>query len=69
MTAQRKTMLDMGMAEWQVTALLDLQQYYVNGEGGSVDSVLETLIGRPPITLDEFIHENAAAFREQAAGA
>ena len=69
MTAQRKTMLDMGMADWQVTALLDLQQYYLNGQGGGVDAVLQTLIGRLPITLDEFIHENAAAFRAQAAQA
>jgi len=69
MTTQRKTMLEMGMPEWQVTALLDLQQYYVNGEGGGVDSVLQTLIRRAPITLDEFIKENGAAFREQAAKA
>jgi uncharacterized protein YbjT (DUF2867 family) len=69
MEAQRKAMLDTGMAQWQVTALLELQQYYVNGKGGDVDNVLQTLLGRLPITLDEFLKESAAAFREQAANA
>jgi uncharacterized protein YbjT (DUF2867 family) len=69
MEAQRKSMLEMGMPEWQVTALLDLQQYYVNGKGGSLDNLLQHLLGRPPITMDEFLKENAAAFREQAANA
>jgi len=69
MEAQRKSMLEMGMPQWQVTALLDLQQYYVNGKGGSLDNVLQHLLGRPPITMDEFLRENAAAFREQAANA
>jgi uncharacterized protein YbjT (DUF2867 family) len=66
MEAQRKAMLDMGMPEWQVRALLDLQMYYVNGKGGDVDDVLEPLIGRRPITMDEFLEENAAAFRQEA---
>ncbi len=68
MEAQRKAMLDI-MPDWQVTALLDLQQYYVNGRGGELDHVLGNLLGRPPITMDEFLAENAAAFREQAASA
>jgi len=69
MEAQRKSMLDLGMPAWQVTALLDLQQYYVNGKGREVDDVLQRVVGRPPITMDEFLAENAAAFREQSATA
>lgn len=69
MEVQRKSMLDMGMPDWQVTALLDLQLYYVNGQGGEVDRVLQGLLGRPLITMDQFLSENAAAFREQAANA
>ena len=69
MGAQRKALLDMGMPEWQVVALLDLQLYYVNGKGGEVDGVLEGLLGRPPIRMGEFLAANAAAFREQAAKA
>lgn len=69
MDAQRKAMLDMGMPEWQVTALLDLQLYYLNGRGGEVDGLLQELLGRSPISMDQFLRENAGAFREQAANA
>jgi uncharacterized protein YbjT (DUF2867 family) len=67
--AQRKAMLDQGMPEWQVTALLDLQEYYTGGKGGTVDGVLQRLLGRPPITMDKFLTEFAAEFRPQAAKA
>jgi uncharacterized protein YbjT (DUF2867 family) len=61
--AQRKAMLEMGMPEWQVTALLDLQRYYVDGHGGEVDNVLESLLGRVPITLDQFLAEFKGSFK------
>jgi uncharacterized protein YbjT (DUF2867 family) len=68
--AQRKAMLDAGMPDWQVTALLDLQQYYnLAGKGGEVTDVLPRLLGRPPITLDQYLAESKDSFRTQAAGA
>jgi len=67
--AQRKAMLEQGMPEWQVTALLDLQAYYTGGQGGSTDGLLAKLLGRQPISLDRFLTENAAEFRGQAATA
>ncbi|MFZ3329897.1 MAG: SDR family oxidoreductase [Candidatus Acidiferrales bacterium] len=67
--AQRTAMLDQGMPEWQVTALLDLQRYYTSGQGGTVDTVLEKLLGRAPIKKDEFLAEVASEFRPQAARA
>jgi len=67
--AQRQAMLDQGMPMWQVTALLELQEYYTGGKGGMVDEVLEGLLGRPPITMDKFLAENAGEFRSQAAKA
>ncbi len=67
--AQRKAMLDQGMPEWQVTALLDLQEYYTAGKGGTVDGVLEGLLGRPPITMDQFLTEFAGEFGDRAARA
>jgi uncharacterized protein YbjT (DUF2867 family) len=67
--AQRKAMLDLGMPEWQVTALLDLQEYYTGGQGGTVDGVLQGLLGRPPVTMDRFLQEFAGQFRGQAAKA
>jgi uncharacterized protein YbjT (DUF2867 family) len=67
--AQRKAMLDQGMPDWQVTALIDLQAYYTGGQGGTTDGLLTRLLGRQPIPLDQFLKENAAAFRSQAANA
>jgi uncharacterized protein YbjT (DUF2867 family) len=67
--AQRKAMLDQGMPEWQVTALLELQEYYTDRRGGALDGVLQGLLGRPPITIDRFLTEFAEEFRGQAAKA
>jgi uncharacterized protein YbjT (DUF2867 family) len=67
--AQRKAMLDQGMPAWQVDALLDLQEYYTSGNGGTIDKLLSDLLGRPPITMDRFLAEFAEEFRSQSASA
>jgi uncharacterized protein YbjT (DUF2867 family) len=67
--AQRNAMLEQGMPQWQVTALLELQEYYTGGKGGSVDGLLQQLLGRAPITMDQFLVEFADEFRAQAANA
>jgi uncharacterized protein YbjT (DUF2867 family) len=67
--AQGQAMREQGMPDWQVTALLDLGRYYQNGKGGETDGLLERLLGHAPMTIDEFLVENAAAFRERAANA
>jgi uncharacterized protein YbjT (DUF2867 family) len=61
--AQRQAMLGQGMPEWQVTALLDLQRYYTEGQGGTVDGLLARLLGRAPRTMDQFLAEYAEAFQ------
>jgi uncharacterized protein YbjT (DUF2867 family) len=61
--AQRKAMLDTGMPEWQVDALLDLQHYYTNGQGGEVTEVLPQLVGRPALKIDTFLEEFKDSFR------
>lgn len=63
---QRKAMLDTGMPQWQVDALLDLQRYYTGGQGGEVDGVLAGLLGRPPIKLDQFLNEFKDSFSSAA---
>lgn len=68
-SAQRKSMLELGMPEWQVDALLELQQYYVSGRGGEVTGVLPKLLGRAPIRLDQFLAEIRDAFRSHSATA
>jgi len=68
-SAQRESMLGLGMPEWQVTALLELQQYYRQGGAARTDGLLQSLIERPPVTLDQYLTANAREFRDQAASA
>jgi uncharacterized protein YbjT (DUF2867 family) len=68
-SAQREAMLGLGMPEWQVTALLELQQYYKQGGGAKTDGLLRALIERDPVTLDHYLTANAREFRDQAASA
>jgi uncharacterized protein YbjT (DUF2867 family) len=68
-SAQRDAMVGLGMPEWQVTALLELQQYYKQGGGARTDNLLQTLIGRPPVALNQYLAANAREFRDQAASA
>jgi uncharacterized protein YbjT (DUF2867 family) len=68
-SAHRDAMVALGMPEWQVTALLELQQYYRLGGAGETDDLLQTLIERDPVTLDQYLTANAREFRDQAASA
>lgn len=67
--AHQKAMLDLGMPEWQVKALLELQDYYVSGRAATVDGLIDKLLGRPARTMDQFLAEFAGEFREQKANA
>ncbi len=67
--AQRKALLDMGMPDFLVTALLELQELHAAGKASKVDGTLALLIRRAPTTMDEFLREFANQFREQAAKA
>jgi uncharacterized protein YbjT (DUF2867 family) len=63
-----KAMVDQGTPDGQATALLDLQTYYSSGRGGEVDGLLQSLLGRAPVTMDKFLQESASAFRGPATG-
>jgi uncharacterized protein YbjT (DUF2867 family) len=65
----RQAMIAEGIPERQATALLELQEYYTGGKGGTTDGVLESLMARAPITMDGFLEEFAAEFRVAAARA
>jgi uncharacterized protein YbjT (DUF2867 family) len=67
--AQRKAMQSAGMPEWQVQALLELQQYYASGKCAESAAVLSQVLGRAPLRLDQYLEENKASFRGAAAGA
>ena len=68
-SAQRDAMLGLGLPDWQVTALLELQQYYKQGAAAKTDGLLRDLIERDPMTLDQYLTANAREFRDQAASA
>jgi uncharacterized protein YbjT (DUF2867 family) len=59
---QRQAMLGAGMPEWQVGAILELQEYYRSGAGAGVDGLVAELTGRQAGTLDAYLSENRAAF-------
>ncbi len=59
---QRQAMRDQEMPPWQVTAILQLQEYYRSGRCAAVDGVVAELLGRPPRTLDQYLQENIASF-------
>ena len=63
---QREAMLGAGMAPWQVTAILELQEYYRTGACASVDGTVAELLGRPARTLDEYLSENKAALADDS---
>jgi len=56
------------MPEWQVSALLELQQYYQQAGSAKTDGLLQSLIERP-VTLDQYLKANLKEFRDQAASA
>jgi uncharacterized protein YbjT (DUF2867 family) len=67
--AHQKAMLELRMPEWQVKALIELQDYYVSGRATEVNGLVAQILGRPPRTVDEFLSEVAEEFREQKANA
>jgi len=66
--AHQKAMLDLKMPEWQVKALIELQDYYVSGRAAKVDGLVAKILGRPERTIDQYLAE-ADEFREQKANA
>ncbi len=64
--AQRQAMLGQGMPEWQVTAILELQEYYRSGDCAAIDDTVAQLLGRPARALDGYLREVATAFQSQS---
>jgi uncharacterized protein YbjT (DUF2867 family) len=69
MPEQKKAMLNAGMPEWQAQALLDLQEYYVQGNGGELTDDVQRITGHAPRDLDQFLTANTSAFSKRAATA
>lgn len=54
-----------GTPEWSAEAILDLQRFYRGGKASRTTDGVERLLGRKPITFDQFARDYAFAFREQ----
>jgi len=67
--AHQKAMRGLGMPEWQVKALIELQDYYVSGRAAAVDGLIDQLLARPARTMNQFLAEFRDHFREQRANA
>jgi uncharacterized protein YbjT (DUF2867 family) len=62
----KKSVIGVGMPQWQVDALLELQHYYVEGNGGQTDNVVRQMLGRDPIVFEQFLRDYAVAFQQAA---
>jgi uncharacterized protein YbjT (DUF2867 family) len=62
----KKSMLNLGMPQWQADALVELQRYYTEGNGGQTDNQVGQMLGRNPISFDEFLEDYGAAFQQAA---
>ena len=58
----KKTMLDRGMPEWLATELVGFQAAVAAGRAAGISTDVETVLGRPPRTFDDFARDYAAAF-------
>ena len=58
----KQSMRDLGMPQWQVDALADLQAFYASGPGTRVTHDVQQILGREPIGFDQFLADHSAAF-------
>jgi len=65
-TEFKKGILSTGTPEWSADALIDLQRLYREGKASLVTDDIERLTRRKPITFDQFAHDYAFAFRDEA---
>ncbi len=62
----RASMLGLGMPDWQVQALIDLQAFYTDGPGTTVTGDVGKVLGREPILFDHFLNDYSNIFFERA---
>jgi uncharacterized protein YbjT (DUF2867 family) len=67
MAEQKKALLNAGMPDWQAQALIDLQDYYLQGNGGELTDDVERITGHPPRDLNQFLAASVSAFQRRAA--
>jgi uncharacterized protein YbjT (DUF2867 family) len=62
----KQGMLGAGVPEWNANALVDLQRFYREGGASAVTNDVEKLLGRKPISFEQFSRDHLAAFQRAA---
>ena len=62
----KQALLGAGLPEWSANALVDLQQFYRRGSASVVTRDVEQLLGRKPISFEQFSRDYAQAFQRAA---
>lgn len=60
--AAKAGMLSGGMPEFYADALIDLNQFYRQGDPSRVTTAVKDVTGRAPIAFEQFVKEHASAF-------
>jgi len=60
--ATRSSLAEMGFPGWLVDLLLELYAWFRTGEGALVTGDVESILGRKPVSFEQFISDYSAAF-------
>jgi hypothetical protein len=60
--AAKAGMLAAGIPEFYVDYLIDLSQFYRKGGAALITSVVKDVTGKDPVSFEQFVKDNAAAF-------
>ena len=61
----KQGLLSAGVPEWSTNALIDLQRFYAWGGASAVTRDVEQLLGRRPISFEQFSRDYVNAFRSE----
>jgi uncharacterized protein YbjT (DUF2867 family) len=60
--AAKQAMLVAGMPEWNAAAVTELYGVFATGRYARTTDAIERVTGKPPISFEQFVRDNAAAF-------
>ncbi len=63
----KQALLGAGMPEWSANGIVDLSLLYARGGAGTVTGDVEQILGRKPITFEQFSRDYAASLKPDAA--
>jgi uncharacterized protein YbjT (DUF2867 family) len=62
----KQALVGAGLSEWNADALVDLQQFYRAGKASEVTGDVARILGRKPISFEQFSRDYAQAFQRAA---